>query len=455
MSLAVSIIQRNTKGSFLLILSLRIKICERSGFIKFRERIFARTQVIEYAALTSKEVLKRIQTTSQLFSLLTKSHPKVEKARRRYLVRHFRERNPEPQDKSDPGCQGESEDGAGEAPNIENENIQLKQRISALELETCSLKFEAKFRLQKLKSSDCDIEYYTGLNNYEQFKALSDFLDGGVFACSRLNYWGSNNSSIQTESFEKKGKKRTLFATDELFMTLARLRVNIPEKVLSDWYKISVSEVSRIFVTWVNFMFTRLTQLPIWASKETVNKTMPDCFKCDYPFTRVILDCTEIFIERPSCFRAQSASYSSYKSHNTAKGLVGISPQGAVTFVSDLYGGHASDRQIVVSSGIIDLLEGGDSVMADKGFEIQDLLVPKKVSLNIPPFMRCKDQLDPDEEDETRQIASVRIHVERAIEKIKNYKILKQIVPNSMAEDLNKIWKVCSILTNFKGPLVL
>ena len=47
--------------------------------------------------------------------------------------------------------------------------------------------------------------------------------------------------------------------------------------------------------------------------------------------------------------------------------------------------------------------------MADRGFEIQDLLVSRKASLNIPPFMRCKDQLDPDEEDETRQVASVRI----------------------------------------------
>ena len=113
---------------------------------------------------------------------------------------------------------------------------------------------------------------------------------------------------------------------------------------------------------------------------------MPDCFKFDYPFTRVILDCTEIFIEKPSCFRAQSATYSSYKSHNTAKGLVGISPQGAVTFVSDLFGGRASDRQIVVSSGILDLLEPGDSVMADRGFEIQDLLVSKKASFKYPPI---------------------------------------------------------------------
>ena len=69
--------------------------------------------------------------------------------------------------------------------------------------------------------------------------------------------------------------------------------------------------------------------------------------------------------------------------------------------------------------------------------------------------MRCKDQLVPDEEDETRQIASVRIHVERAIERIKNCNILRQIIPNTMADDINKIWKVIAILTNFKGPLVL
>ena len=75
--------------------------------------------------------------------------------------------------------------------------------------------------------------------------------------------------------------------------------------------------------------------------------------------------------------------------------------------------------------------------MADRGFEIQDLLVLKKASLNIPPFMRCKDQLDPEEEDETRQIASVHIHVERAIERIKNFNILRQIIPNTMAEDNN------------------
>ena len=56
--------------------------------------------------------------------------------------------------------------------------------------------------------------------------------------------------------------------------------------------------------------------------------------------------------------------------------------------------------------------------------------------------MRSKDQLNPDEEDETREIASVRIHAERTIERVKNFNILKQILLNSMDEDVDKIWKV-------------
>jgi len=52
--------------------------------------------------------------------------------------------------------------------------------------------------------------------------------------------------------------------------------------------------------------------------------------------------------------------------------------------------------------------------MADKSFDIQDLLVAKKIILNIPLFLREKEQLSLAEEAETRRTASVRIHVERA-----------------------------------------
>jgi len=90
-------------------------------------------------------------------------------------------------------------------------------------------------------------------------------------------------------------------------------------------------------------------------------------------------------IERPSSLTNQALTYSSYKSHNTFKLLVGISPTGSVTFLSKLWGGHVSDNHIVKKSGLLDLLEPGDSIMADKGFDIASLLKDYGCTLNIPP----------------------------------------------------------------------
>ena len=100
-------------------------------------------------------------------------------------------------------------------------------------------------------------------------------------------------------------------------------------------------------------------------------------FKKHYPTTRVILDCTEILAKTPSSLLLQSQLYSSYKSHTTLKGLIGISPHGPITFVSSLYTGAISDKEITICSGILDLVEAGDSVMADKGFDIEDPLREK------------------------------------------------------------------------------
>ena len=139
-------------------------------------------------------------------------------------------------------------------------------------------------------------------------------------------------------------------------------------------FNMSASNISRILIAWFDFLHTQLRSLPIWATRDTVNDTMPKCFRNVFPKTRVILDCTEIFIEVPSSYRSQTATFSSYKHRNTAKGLVGIAPRGAVTFVSDLFTGRCSDKKIVQASGILDMLEKEDDVMADRGFEIEDIL---------------------------------------------------------------------------------
>ena len=237
------------------------------------------------------------------------------------------------------------------------------------------------------------------------------------------------------------------------FLVLVRLRGNFPIEDMAIRFNMSTSNISRILIAWFDSLHTQLRSLPIWATRDTVNDTMPKCFRNVYPKTRVILDCTEIFIEVPSSYRSQAATFSSYKHRNTAKGLVGIAPSGAVTFVSDLFTGRCSDKKIVQASGILDMLEKEDDVIADRGFEIEDIL-PAGVTLNIPPFLNDEPRLSVEDELKTRKIASVRVHVERAIRRFKTYQIIHNTLPLSMAADFNKIWVLCCYLTNLLPPLI-
>ena len=101
------------------------------------------------------------------------------------------------------------------------------------------------------------------------------------------------------------------------------------------------------------------------------------------------------------------------------KGLVGISTSGAVVFVSNLLPGSISDKELTRRCGILNLLVSGGSVMADRGFDIEENLFLLGVKFNIPPFLKGKAQLSAKEQVETRRIAFLCIHVERAMEQIK------------------------------------
>lgn len=120
----------------------------------------------------------------------------------------------------------------------------------------------------------------------------------------------------------------------------------------------------------------------------------------------------------PSSLLLNSTLFSTYKNHTTIRGLVEISLSDAITFISQLYTGSMSDRESVERSGILDLpFNEGDSVMTDKTFTISYIL-PLGVSLNIPPFPGTSTQMPLEDVVRTQEIARLRIHVERAINKI-------------------------------------
>ena len=237
------------------------------------------------------------------------------------------------------------------------------------------------------------IKHYTGLPSFEVLKAVYDFVSSS-----------SKFGNTKLEPFR------------EFVLTLVKLRHNFTYQDLAYRFDVHYSTVSRIFLKWLTIMDIRLGPLIIWPTREILWKTTPECFHEEFGCkVCVILDCFEVFIERPSNLLARACTWSSYKHHNTVKFLIGIAPQGTVSYISAAWGGRVSDKYLTENCGVLNKLLPGDIVLADRGFDIADSVSAFQARLHIPAFTRGKDQLSAAEVEETRSLANVRIHVERVI----------------------------------------
>ena len=257
---------------------------------------------------------------------------------------------------------------------------ELIEKLPVLENNMRTLKEECdhmQFRLANISHDMKMVTFHTGFPSFGTLKACFEYLGPAV---NHLSYKERNETDASSS-----GRPHILPPMEEFFLVLVRLRLGLMEQDIAYRFNISQSTVSRIIITWINFMYLQFKELPLWPKKEVVTSYMPQTFKEQYPSTRVIIDATEIFIEQPHLPEIQKMTFSSYKNHNTYKALIGISPSGAITFVSKLFSGSISDKELTRQSGILDLLEAGDSVMADKGFDIAEYLIQRGVQLNIPP----------------------------------------------------------------------
>ncbi|CAH3188009.1 unnamed protein product [Porites lobata] len=251
---------------------------------------------------------------------------------------------------------------------------------------------------QDFFQSDDKVRFYTGLPSFEILMVAFEHVSPHVTR-----------------------KTHSLSRFQEFVMVLMKLRLNVPFQDLAYRFMVSVPTVSRIFSSWLVVMDTRLFPLVSWPDREQLWKTMPMCFQ--HAFGRkvtVIIDCFEVFIERPSNLLARAQTFSSYKHHNTIKILIGITPQGTVSFVT----GYSS-------------------------------------------LHKGKSQLDPVDVEKTRGIASVRIHVERVIGLLRRkYTILESTLPTdflacnpngppaSQIPMIDRIVRVCSALINLCPPII-
>ena len=123
-------------------------------------------------------------------------------------------------------------------------------------------------------------------------------------------------------------------------------------------------------------------------------------------------------------------------------------------FVSDGYGRRTDDAFICQDSSFYKKLEHGDEVMADRGFQIKEDLLHYYCSLSVPPAAHLKDQMTSNECKKTKEIANLRIHVERVINRIKTHRILKNVLQIKLLPVIDHIMLTCAALCNLKTTLI-
>lgn len=319
---------------------------------------------------------------------------------------------------------------------------ELKKEIQMLYDEISSLQEENRKLKEELKSVKFDEHFLEHGNTMKKTKFFTGFPDYATFI------WALNFclSVLPCSTVLSKGSIFLL-----IFM---KLRLALLNQDLAYRFNISEGLVSRLVNEGLPALAFRLSFLVRWPSKEEVSRTLPSLFKPRYSKCRVIIDCTEIFCERARNLTLRALTWSNYKHHNTIKILVGITPSGAISFVSKAFGGRASDKLITQQSGFLDLLEYGDLVLADRGFLIEEELASRGARLAIPSFTKGKNQLSMRQVEMSRRLARVRLHVERMMERIKNFKLLAGILPLSLVPHADNIVMITAAISNLQPKLV-
>lgn len=326
---------------------------------------------------------------------------------------------------------------------IFDEVKKLKQEIQILK-NVVSLQ-KCVFSVDDFKNNDKQFKFYTGLT-WLHFRALWDFL--GPSREKLRSHRSSPKSEISP-------RQRKLDPINELFLTLVGLRTGLRHSDLANRFGISISLVEEVLTDWIQFMNLKFSTLKksMFATQEAVARTLPPGFR-RIKGIRTIIGCAEFFAERAADFEHQGHLFSSNKIPGTFNVLIGVSPSGALMFVSEAFEGSISETEIVKQSGFLDYLEEGDLVLADQRFSIRKILREKGVDLKVLPLANGRKKLMEEDHIYTEQMERGRIHVERCIERIKKFRLLSEVTALSPQPVLSQVFFVAGCLVYFQQSLV-
>jgi hypothetical protein len=138
--------------------------------------------------------------------------------------------------------------------------------------------------------------------------------------------------------------------------------------------------------------------------------------------------------------------------------MVGVSPAGLITLISDGFGGKASDKFLFNESKVIEksremVGEEKFGIMVDKGYLIEQECAQANVDLFIPAKKQGA-QFSKDAAIESKKIAAARVHVERVIGRLRNFKIIRDRIKPHLYNSMDDIMFICCALVNLQTPVL-
>ncbi|XP_014228695.1 uncharacterized protein LOC106653677 [Trichogramma pretiosum] len=306
-----------------------------------------------------------------------------------------------------------------------------------------------------------DSEYKISTSNSENDKIEKN--DAKVNVLSVTNYLISMDSKLYLGILPEwlwilnLLQQQTDLPLDHIKLTLQKIRLNDTFTRLGPAFSYSNCQAGRIFNKSVQKLAHLLKTLIYAPSQESVKKLLPIQFRANFSDVYLIIDAFEIQILKPTDPVHQSLTWSEYKKCNTLKYLVAVTCDGMIAYISQGYGGRISDVLLFEKCGITQILPEGCGILADRGFkQIDNILNQFNCKLIRPPSVSSTVKPSKSEVLLTKRIASIRIHVERVIRRIREYKLLEphasldlDIMPN-----IDCAVTIACALINLQKPVI-
>merc|ERR1712226_113889 len=311
-----------------------------------------------------------------------------------------------------------------------------------------------EFCIDSLSSlTEAEFETVTGLPNVETFWQFYNILDCDQL-CPEMEYLVFQGEKLITRTtlYGRKSLAAKIMYEDELLLFLMKLRLNLVDEDLGQRFKIPTAVVSAIIYTWTNFIYESLVvkrKMPIWPSRKKVTEQLPKSFSEDLEFKnlRSLVVELEVLGEKIQdvVYELDPFSFSALSTSKVWKVLVGITPNGAVNYISPIKQSSSQDvnLQKVVAKALRPKLSRDDIIV---GPTISGE-VRKEFENAFADYVICSKFAKSPQMVLIRQLAT------KYLKRLLSFKLFT-CIPCDLQPLVDKLIPVTILLTNLNKPIL-